>query len=327
MQVSYKKIEGNAEQVEPDGDAEMKNEDGEENKEERVGDHIVKRKKIQFFKFWPKALLQSAWQSYMVAAETDLNLNAAYMSVQVFDRVTDQFVLNQVKKQNKKAEKIGQQREFLEQYAAGNKTIKPPASATSRTQQKNMKNQFNTWQRSRANIDYSKYFEGSSESEEDEQEPIEEQKNARVSERQKRLQKRNNRFQDDDSDEASQNESEDEDESEEEVAAPPRGQRGRPRGSRGRPPNSSRMQTTVDPHAQRSSKMPSRSERAKLRNLRRGAWSEEELEVSEQAGSNSDMRDDAIAEQMEEDISGEDESESVMSDEVPKMRSRRNRVL
>lgn len=61
--------------------------------------------------------------------------------------------------------------------------------------------------------------------------------------------------------------------------------------------------------------------------MKRGAWSDEELDVSEQAGSNSDMRDDAIAEQMEEDISGEDESESVMSEEVPKMRSRRNRVV
>lgn len=89
----------------------------------------------------------------------------------------------------------------MEQYAAGNRTIKPPAR---NAQPKSMKNQLNTWQRSRANIDYSKYFEDSSESEEDEQEPIEEKKNSRVSERQRRMQKRNNRFNDDDSDEASQ---------------------------------------------------------------------------------------------------------------------------
>jgi len=36
--------------------------DGQEVKKDEV-----KRKKIQFFKFWPKHLLQSAWKTYAAA--------------------------------------------------------------------------------------------------------------------------------------------------------------------------------------------------------------------------------------------------------------------
>jgi len=75
-------------------DAEMK--DGEDDPEAKKDE--VKRKKIQFFKFWPKHLLQSAWKTYSAAGEEGNNLNAAYLAVQVFDKVTQQFVLNQMKK-------------------------------------------------------------------------------------------------------------------------------------------------------------------------------------------------------------------------------------
>ena len=79
-------------------DAEMKDgEDDPEAKKDDVKDD-VKRKKIQFFKFWPKHLLQSAWKTYSAAGEEGNNLNAAYLAVQVFDKVTQQFVLNQMKK-------------------------------------------------------------------------------------------------------------------------------------------------------------------------------------------------------------------------------------
>ena len=39
-------------------------EEGQEAKKDEV-----KRKKIQFFKFWPKHLLQSAWKTYAAAGE------------------------------------------------------------------------------------------------------------------------------------------------------------------------------------------------------------------------------------------------------------------
>jgi len=76
-------------------DAEMKDA-GEDDPEAKKDE--VKRKKIQFFKFWPKHLLQSAWKTYSAAGEEGNNLNAAYLAVQVFDKVTQQFVLNQMKK-------------------------------------------------------------------------------------------------------------------------------------------------------------------------------------------------------------------------------------
>lgn len=80
---------------EEQSDEEMKDA-GEEDQEVKKDE--VKRKKIQFFKFWPKHLLQSAWKTYTAAGEEGHNLNAAYLAVQVFDKVTQQFVLNQMKK-------------------------------------------------------------------------------------------------------------------------------------------------------------------------------------------------------------------------------------
>ena len=80
---------------EEQSDAEMKDA-GEDDQEAKKDE--VKRKKIQFFKFWPKHLLQSAWKTYAAAGEEGNNLNAAYLAVQVFDKVTQQFVLNQMKK-------------------------------------------------------------------------------------------------------------------------------------------------------------------------------------------------------------------------------------
>jgi hypothetical protein len=94
--VVIKKDAGAAKEVEEEqSDAEMK--DAEEDDQEAKKDEI-KRKKIQFFKFWPKHLLQSAWKTYAAAGEEGNNLNAAYLAVQVFDKVTQQFVLNQMKK-------------------------------------------------------------------------------------------------------------------------------------------------------------------------------------------------------------------------------------
>ena len=81
--------------AEEQSDVEMK-EAGDESQEAKKDD--LKRKKIQFFKFWPKHLLQSAWRTYAAAGEEGDNLNAAYLAVQVFDKVTQQFVLNQMKK-------------------------------------------------------------------------------------------------------------------------------------------------------------------------------------------------------------------------------------
>jgi len=48
---------------------------------ERQGDMLIKRKKIQFFKFWPKTLLRVAWKKYLSAGETGTNMNAAYLAI------------------------------------------------------------------------------------------------------------------------------------------------------------------------------------------------------------------------------------------------------
>lgn len=61
---------------------------------ERQGGMLIKRKHIQFFKFWPKHLLRSAWKKYLAAGESGSNLNAAYLALQVLDKVAQQFVLN-----------------------------------------------------------------------------------------------------------------------------------------------------------------------------------------------------------------------------------------
>lgn len=74
-----KKDAGAAKELEEEqSDVEMKDagEDGQEVKKDEV-----KRKKIQFFKFWPKHLLQSAWKTYAAAGEEGNNLNAAYLAV------------------------------------------------------------------------------------------------------------------------------------------------------------------------------------------------------------------------------------------------------
>jgi hypothetical protein len=68
---------------------------------------LIKRRKIQFFKFWPKTILRSAWKRYLTAGHNGHNINAAYLALQVFEKVTTQFVSNCISKQIKKAAKIG----------------------------------------------------------------------------------------------------------------------------------------------------------------------------------------------------------------------------
>lgn len=68
-----------------------------------------KRRKIQFFKFWPKHVLREQWQKYLSLGETGRNLNAAYLAIQILDKVTTQFTIGQAAKLDKKAAKIGQQ--------------------------------------------------------------------------------------------------------------------------------------------------------------------------------------------------------------------------
>ena len=55
---------------------------------ERKGDTIIKRKKIQLFKFWPKHLLRQGWLKYVSAASETDNINAAFLAVLVLDKVT-----------------------------------------------------------------------------------------------------------------------------------------------------------------------------------------------------------------------------------------------
>ena len=70
---------------------------------ERKGDTIIKRKKIQLFKFWPKHVLRQGWLKYVLAAtETAENVNAAFLAVLLLDKVTQQFVLHCIEKQHKK---------------------------------------------------------------------------------------------------------------------------------------------------------------------------------------------------------------------------------
>ena len=90
-------------------DIEMKNEqnqngEGEQQplNEELDGNVLIKRKKIQFFKFWPKAQMQISWRAYLETGESQENLNAAYFAVQVLDKTVEVFVLNQIKKRNAK---------------------------------------------------------------------------------------------------------------------------------------------------------------------------------------------------------------------------------
>ena len=63
----------------------MKDEENEEEGQnqdvEIEGDMQIKRRRIMYFKFWPKDLLQSAWKTYLSAGESGENLNAAYLAV------------------------------------------------------------------------------------------------------------------------------------------------------------------------------------------------------------------------------------------------------
>jgi len=103
-------------------DADMTQEDPSKDIEIQSGIRI-ERRPIRFFKFWPKDILGSAWRNYITTGESGANLNAAYLTVQVLDKVTEQFVLSCITKMNKKAAKVGQKQEFLEQYNAGAKHI------------------------------------------------------------------------------------------------------------------------------------------------------------------------------------------------------------
>ena len=167
------------EQQSPEQDVEMKAE-GEEAEatparaaeQERRGDKLVKRKKIHFFKFWPKHLLRSAWLKYLSAGETGSNLNAAYVGIQVLDKVAQQFVLGQIKKQDRKAAKLGQRQEILDQM---NKPVngyapKQMAAKTGRQQSTNiyaLDPSLQTTNRTKKVADYSKYFQSSSDEEDD----------------------------------------------------------------------------------------------------------------------------------------------------------------
>lgn len=87
---------------------------------ERKGDTIIKRKKIQLFKFWPKHLLRAGWLKYVSAAsESNENINAAFLAVLLLDKVTQQFVLHCIEKQHKKQEKVGHKLESIERMRAG----------------------------------------------------------------------------------------------------------------------------------------------------------------------------------------------------------------
>lgn len=84
------------------------------------GDTIIKRKKIQLFKFWPKQLLRQGWLKYVSAAsETGENVNAAFLAILVLDKVTQQFVLNCIEKQHKKQIKVGYKIDSIERMRAG----------------------------------------------------------------------------------------------------------------------------------------------------------------------------------------------------------------
>ena len=96
-----------------DEDEEM--EEGEEPpKFEIIDGWKISKRPIRFFKFWPKDILKTAWKNYISTGESGANLNAAYLAVQVLDKVTEQFVLSCISKMNKKAAKIGKEQEFLE---------------------------------------------------------------------------------------------------------------------------------------------------------------------------------------------------------------------
>ena len=85
---------------------------------EKKGDMTIKRKKIQFFKFWNKLPLRQAWKNYINAGAASENLNTLYIAIQIFDQANEQFILGQIQKLDKKAAKIGQKNEFMEKLYA-----------------------------------------------------------------------------------------------------------------------------------------------------------------------------------------------------------------
>lgn len=58
---------------------------------ERQGDMIIRRRKIQLFRFWPKHLLRDGWLKYVSAAsenEQFENKNAAFLALLILEKVT-----------------------------------------------------------------------------------------------------------------------------------------------------------------------------------------------------------------------------------------------
>jgi len=116
VQITRKKVE-EGQNVEMENEEEVN--DGSKDLE-IVDGFTIKKRKIQFFRFWPKELLRNAWRNYLATGESGANLNGAYLAVQVLEKVTEQFVLNCIKKQQKKAEKLGAKNDFLKQFESNN---------------------------------------------------------------------------------------------------------------------------------------------------------------------------------------------------------------
>ena len=71
----------------------MKKDDGteveEKKTEELEGDILIKKRKITLFRFWPKDQLRTAWKNYISMVQDESNVNAAYLIVQVLDKVCE----------------------------------------------------------------------------------------------------------------------------------------------------------------------------------------------------------------------------------------------
>ena len=139
--------------------------------EELDGNVLVKRKKVQFFKFWPKAQMQTSWRNYIEIGETQDNLNAAYFAVQVLDKVIEQFVLNQIKKKNAKEAQMNKLAGMVEQPVVMTGSRRGPAqkitgSLSTRIAKQQQELQYGT-SRGAGRQNYAKYFEPDSDSEDD----------------------------------------------------------------------------------------------------------------------------------------------------------------
>lgn len=62
-------------------DEENEDQDQQNKLSEIKGDTLIKRKKIQLFKFWPKHVLRQAWKKYLSLGESTNNVNCAYLAV------------------------------------------------------------------------------------------------------------------------------------------------------------------------------------------------------------------------------------------------------